>query len=410
MELKPGYKQTEIGVIPDEWAISALKSISALISKGSTPTTYGHGWVSDGVVFLRSECVTGDGLDLSQSMFISEAAHTMLRRSETCDGDLLMTITGNVGRVVQVRNIGRANLNQHIARIRVNNKDVDSVYVLQYLSQPKVRRIFESITTGQAYPQISLRQVREAKLPLPKSSEQKAIAEALSDVDALIDSLEALLTKKRNIKTGVMQELLTGRTRLPGFTGDWKEVRLGELSEISMATSKKSRVDGQGKYIIADMGSVSKEGSFLTHKTTDVREDVLCIGDLVMPKDDIGGGQIIGKAVVVPHEERYVLGDHVYRLRLSHGCPDFVRYAINSYKVNTLLRSKVVGSAQLGLGRRAVLEQPIDLPPLKEQEAIAAVLSDIDAEIEALDKRLAKTRDLKQGMAQELLTGRTRLV
>ena len=157
------------------------------------------------------------------------------------------------------------------------------------------------------------------------------------------------------------------------------------------------------------MGSVSKDGSFLTHKTTDVREDVLRTGDLVMPKDDIGGGQIIGKAVLVDEDERYVLGDHVYRLRLSDGFPAFVRYGINSYKVNIQLRSKVVGSAQLGLGRRAVLEQPISFPPLKEQEAIAEALSDADAAIESLDALIAKKRDVKQATMQQLLTGRTRL-
>ena len=158
------------------------------------------------------------------------------------------------------------------------------------------------------------------------------------------------------------------------------------------------------------MGSVSKDGSFLTHKTTDVRDDVLRTGDLVMPKDDIGGGQIIGKAVLVDEDERYVLGDHVYRLRLSDGFPAFVRYGINSYKVNIQLRSKVVGSAQLGLGRRAVLEQPISFPPLKEQEAIAEALSVMDEELEALAEQVSKMRMVKEGMMQDLLTGKVRLV
>jgi type I restriction enzyme S subunit len=191
---------------------------------------------------------------------------------------------------------------------------------------------------------------------------------------------------------------------------DWKEVRLGEICELSLAASKKSRSDGRGKYIIADMGSVSKDGSFLTHKTTDVRDDVLRTGDLVMPKDDIGGGQIIGKAVLVDEDERYVLGDHVYRLRLSDGFPAFVRYGINSYKVNIQLRSKVVGSAQLGLGRRAVLEQPISFPPLKEQEAIAEALSVMDEELEALAEQVLKMRMVKEGMMQDLLSGKVRLV
>ena len=157
------------------------------------------------------------------------------------------------------------------------------------------------------------------------------------------------------------------------------------------------------------MGSVSKDGSFLTHKTTDIRADVLRTGDLVMPKDDIGGGQIIGKAVLVVEDERYVLGDHVYRLRLTDGFPAFVRYAINSFKVNTQLRSKVVGSAQLGLGRRSVLEQPISMPPLKEQQAIAEALTNADAAIESLDALITKKRDIKQATMQHLLTGRIRL-
>ena len=129
-----------------------------------------------------------------------------------------------------------------------------------------------------------------------------------------------------------------------------------------------------------------------------------------MPKDDIGGGQIIGKAVLVDKDERYVLGDHVYQLRLTDGFPAFVRYAINSYRVNTELRSKVAGSAQLGLGRRSVLEQPIVMPPLKEQEAIAETLSAIDDELEALTEQVSKLRMVKEGMMQDLLTGKVRLV
>ena len=128
-----------------------------------------------------------------------------------------------------------------------------------------------------------------------------------------------------------------------------------------------------------------------------------------MPKDDIGGGQIIGKTVLIDAPDRYVQGDHVYRLRLHREDPAFVHVVINSNRVNQRLLSKVVGSAQLGLGRQSVLKQPVPLPLLEEQQAIAEVLTDMDAEIEALEARLAKTRDLKTGMAQELLSGRTRL-
>jgi len=187
----------------------------------------------------------------------------------------------------------------------------------------------------------------------------------------------------------------------------WSEKFLGDFASLSAAPAKQS---GGSRYVIVDMGSVAKDGSLLTHKKTDAKDDLLEVGDLVMPKDDIGGGQIIGKAIHIDAPNQYVLGDHVYRLRLSQGHPPYVRYAINSHQVNSSLRSKVVGSAQLGLGRRSVLEQPIPFPPLGEQQAIAEVLSDMDAEIDALVARREKAELEKQGMMQELLSGRVRLV
>jgi type I restriction enzyme S subunit len=186
----------------------------------------------------------------------------------------------------------------------------------------------------------------------------------------------------------------------------WAEVELGDIAALSAAPAKKS---GGSRYVIVDMGSVAKDGSLLTHKKTDESEDLLQVGDLVMPKDDIGGGQIIGKAIHIDQPGQFVLGDHVYRLRLSDGHPPYVRYAINSYRVNMSLRSKVVGSAQLGLGRRSVLEQEIPFPPLIEQRAIAETLSDAVALVESLDALIAKRRDMKQAAMQQLLTGRTRL-
>jgi len=291
--------------------------------------------------------------------------------------------------------------------IRAKPESLYGPFLSNFIRMSKGRVL--RLVKGSTVYHIHAKDLADLEVLMPPLKEQEAIAEALGDADVAIASLDALIAKKREVKQAAMQQLLTGRTRLPGFTADWKEVCLGEICELSLAASKKSRGDGRGRFIIADMGSVSKDGLFLTHKTTDSREDVLRLGDLVMPKDDIGGGQIIGKAVLVDEDERYVLGDHVYRLRLSDGHPPFVRYAINSYKVNMELRSKVVGSAQLGLGRRSVLEQPVAMPPLKEQEAIAEALGEIDQELAALTGQASKLRMIKEGMMQGLLTGKVRL-
>ena len=165
-----GYKQSKFGIIPEDWEIKPLNLLSSFISKGATPTTYGYGWEKDGVLFLRSECVSENGLDLSQSMFISQEAHYALVRGEVRSHDILMTITGNVGRVIFLsKEFGIANTNQHIARIRIIHSNTDAEYVYHYLSQPYVRKYYNSIVTGQAYPQISLTQVRDTEIPLPSS-------------------------------------------------------------------------------------------------------------------------------------------------------------------------------------------------------------------------------------------------
>lgn len=196
------------------WHTVKAGDISTFITKGSTPTTYGFAWASSGVPFLRSECVSERGLDMRQSMFISPAAHRMLRRSQVADGDILMTITGYVGRVVRLVGLGEANINQHIARVRIKDSRFDAGYVYHYLSQPSMREYYESITTGQAYPQISLTQVRNTKIPAIALEEQQAIAAALDDADHEIDLIHQRLAKTEYAKQGMMQQLLTGRVRL----------------------------------------------------------------------------------------------------------------------------------------------------------------------------------------------------
>ena len=245
---------------------------------------------------------------------------------------------------------------------------------------------------------------------VPPHAEQRAIAEALSDVDGLLGGLDRLIAKKRDLKQAAMQQLLTGQIRLPGFHREWEAKTLGRVFEISGGKSKSAYVTDEGDFFICDMGSVSTEGRLIASKRTNYRGDFLRKRDLIMPKDDIGGGKIIGKVGYVDAADTYVLGDHVYRLRALEGDSLFLSYVINSHQINSTLRKKVIGSAQLGLGRRSVEEQEIPFPDPAEQTAIAEVLTEIDAELAALEQRREKTHALKQGMMQELLTGKTRLV
>ena len=208
-------KRTRLPGFNGEWLPTPLANVSAFITKGATPTTYGFEWQSDGIMFLRSECAAEHGLDLSQCMYISQEAHTFLKRGEIKSGDIIVTITGNVGRVVFLdEDFGVANMNQHIARVRINSPKASSRFIFYYLSQPHLRKYYNSIVTGQAFPQISLKQVRDTLIPLPRIDEQVAIAEILTDLDADLSQTSARAEKLREIKDGMMQQLLTGRTRL----------------------------------------------------------------------------------------------------------------------------------------------------------------------------------------------------
>ncbi len=412
MEVKPGYKQTEVGVFPEDWAIVRLVDISAFITKGATPTTYGFSWQSFGILFLRSECVSPAGLDLGQSMLISTKAHQALNRSAIQSGDLLITITGNVGRVVIVpEKIVKANINQHIARIRIVDQVTYPIWVYHFLSQSTVRQKFEKITTGQAYPQISLSQVRNAIIPRPSISEQHAIASALSDVDALLSGLDRFIAKKRDLKQAAMQQLLTGKTRLPGFSGEWEVKKLGDVIEQIIGGGTPSR--SNPAYWGNEIPWVTVK-DFATFNPRNTQEAITKIGLYKSASHLIPAGNLItstrmalGRAVI--YDVDVAINQDLKALYIKQTeSVDFLYYwfEYNARSIDDLGS----GSTVKGISISELKNIPFLGLPLTEQTAIATVLSDMDAELAALEARHDKTRQLKLGMMQELLTGRIRLV
>ncbi|HYU76590.1 MAG TPA: restriction endonuclease subunit S [Ktedonobacteraceae bacterium] len=404
---KPGYKQTEVGMIPEDWEPTPLGLLSAFITKGATPTTYGFSWVSEGVLFLRSECVSEQGLDLTQSMFITPEAHNVLKRSEIRAGDILITITGNVGRVIYLsHDFGSANINQHIARIRITDSNVAADYVFHFLSQSTIRKYYGSIITGQAYPQISLKQVRDTRVPIPPTkSEQTAIATALSDTDSLIASLDRLIAKKRDIKQATMQQLLTGKRRLPGFSGEWEVKKLGEIAEIVMGQSPigtSYNRNGNGYPLINGPTEFTDKYPIKIQWTNQptkfcMKDDVLlCVR-----------GSSTGRINIA--NDKYCIGRGIAAIHAKSGLDArYITFQVDCAVKNIL--TLTTGSTFPNIDGKSIRSIVVPLPSFSEQQAIAAVLSDMDAEIAALEQRRDKTRALKQGMMQELLTGKTRII
>ena len=411
MEVRPGYKRTEVGPLPEEWSLKGLGEIASLDVGLSKP----------GIVF-GSGCPVVTVQDLYSGATINVAGlkrvvvtNEEVQKYRLATDDILI---GNAS--VKRDGIGYANKFDGAAEdvifakyaYRASNLRTILPLFLHHVLRADFCRhwIVANSQTG-TLTNLNKAAARAIPIPVPKLiGEQRAIAAALSDVDALLAGLDRLIAKKRDLKQAAMQQLLTGQTRLRGFQGKWEVKRLEEVFRISVGTSKSAFAVENGDFWICDMGSVSTTGKLIVSKRTNYRGDFLETGDLIMPKDDIGGGKIIGKVGYIDADDTYVLSDHVYHLRATEGNSLFLAYVINSHRTNRELRKKVIGSAQLGLGRKSVTEQEIQFPPVEEQGAIATVLSDMDAELTVLEARRDKTRALKQAMMQELLTGRTRLV
>lgn len=401
MSLKPGYKQTEIEVIPDDWeAVRLGDLVSEPITDGPhlTPKFY-----NDGVPFLSVNNIVDGKILWNDLRYISpEDDRIFSVKCKPKRGDILFGKAASVGKIALVDADIDFNVWSPLAVIRCSASSSPQ-FVHFALQSSRASRQIVLLTNSSSQGNIGMTDIAQIEILLPPLKEQKVIAEALSAVDALIDSLEVLLTKKRNIKTGVMQELLTGRTRLPGFAGDWEIAKFGSICrrrrESGVPTAESFVIELE--HIESGSGRLIGEPSVQTvsSKRMFQRGDVL-FGRLrsylrkywLAEREGFCSTEIWALA---PENERVESGFLFQIVRLD----EFITATGISY-----------GTHMPRSDWSTIKEWPLTLPPLEEQKAIAKVLSDIDDEIEALEKRLAKTRDLKQGMAQELLTGRTRLV
>ena len=246
MEVKPGYRQTEVGVIPDDWDTACLGDKTTKVGSGITPTGGTRVYKQEGRPFLRSQNVGWGILLLDDMAFIDDETHATFQDTEIEADDVLLNITGaSIGRsAVADARVAKGNVNQHVCIIRPNQTDLYPRFLNYFLLSTAGQKQIDSFQAGGNRQGLNFGQVRSFHLPLPSPPEQHAIAVALSDADALIDSLEQLLVKKRQIKKGAMQELLTGKKRLPGFNGEWEVKRLEHALRVRHGRSQRDVVWG----------------------------------------------------------------------------------------------------------------------------------------------------------------------
>lgn len=402
--------------LPSEWRTVTLGELNPYITSGS------RGWAKNysefGQPFIRITNLSRESIyiDLSDLKRVtipnddSEGIRTQLRQ-----GDLLISITADIGIIGYVdESISTpAYINQHIALARFDPEIVDTKYLAYYLASTTPQQRFHASTDQGAKAGMNLSGVRAIQAELPPIKEQRAIASALSDMDALLAKLDQLIAKKRDIKQAAMQELLMGRRRLTGFSGEWNNTPISRIARIISGATPSTDIPSfwNGGINWCTPTDITKQsGKYLT--ATERKISLLglesCSAELLPP----GALLLCTRATIgeIKIAAEQICTNQGFKSLVCH--PEFhnqfIYYALQTKKAEMIERAS--GSTFLEISKHDLSAIRILTPQLAEQCAIATALSDMDTEITALEARREKTRLIKQGMMQELLSGRVRLI
>jgi type I restriction enzyme S subunit len=406
MNGKAGHKHTEVGVIPEEWDVAKLDDVSRIVdSLHQTP-----GFVGDGYAMVRVSDIKTGNLELSETLKVTkEVFETFTKTYRPRRNDIVLSRVGSYGVSSFVETDEPFCMGQNTVVIR---PEIPPRLLYYLLNSQSTKRQIDDGSFGSGYKALSLKNIKSLVVPVPSTeAEQLAIAEALRDADLLLGALDELIAKKRDVKQAAMQQLLTGETRLPGFHDEWEERRLGDLAEMGSGGTPSSSVaayyDGDIPWVsISDMTDAGKvivttERNLSRAGYENSAAQMFPIGTVLYAMyASLGECSIAGISLCT---SQAILG--IRPKENLYG--EFLYYFLVSLK--TVVRSLGQHGTQANLNKGMVQDFRLRLPRLPEQTAIAAVLSDMDAELRALEARRNKTRDLKQAMMQELLTGKTRL-
>ena len=424
MELKPGYKQTEVGVIPEEWKSSTVRGLASSARNAIVGGPFGsdlvsHDYVEHGVPVIRGQNMSGQWVS-GTFVFVTSAKAKSLEANLARPGDIVFTQRGTLGQVSLVpgKPFESYLVSQSQMKLSVNREVADPLFFFYVFTSEKQQELISGGTIQTGVPHINLGILRDIPVQLPPLTEQRAIAGALSDVDELIGALDQLIAKKLDLKQAAMQQLLTGQKRLPGFHGEWEVKRLGEIADVKTGPFGSSLHESDYVRDGTPIITVEHLGEFgVTHFNLPLVSDSdrhrlraysLEIGDIVFSRV----GSVDRNALISPGEEGWLFSGRLLRVRTDRkkAFAPFLSYQFHGEAFKGLVRNVAVGQTMACLNTQILKGIAVVLPSLPEQTAIAEVLSDMDAELAALEQRRDKTRALKQGMMQELLTGKTRLV
>lgn len=421
-KIPAGYKQTDIGVIPADWDVKQLKDLvlKVIDNRGKTPP-YSSNPDVELIETASISFVTKYPNYSKITKFVSKKTYDNWFRAHPVKDDLLVSTVGEYSGSSAIMEDNRGTIAQNLIAIRL--KDIDPTYAFYWTRSGNFKEQLDQVMMSQAQPSLRVPWLLDFYLNIPKSEEQTAITKVLSDTDELIEGLKNLIKKKKNIKQGAMQELLTGKRRLPGFSGEWKIELLPEVSWFQEGPGvRTSQFTHSGVKLLN--GTNIYKGKLLLDNTNRFISESEAFGPYSHFLVDEGDIVIASSGITIDKFEEkisFAKKEHLplcmntstirFKVRDNLLDPMFLYYFFMSKKFKDQIGAQATGSAQLNFGPSHMEKVEIFLPKdKKEQTAITGILSDMDTEIEKLESQLTKYQNLKQGMMQVLLTGKIRLL
>jgi type I restriction enzyme S subunit len=398
--MKTGYKQTEVGVIPEDWEVKPLGECASFRTGPFGSALHKSDYTDDGIPIVNPMHIIDGRIEPTRTMTITEQAAKALADFRLKAGEIVIGRRGDMGRCAVVMN-EQAGWLCGTGSMIIRGGATDINFLQRVISSPRAISAIEETSVGSTMINLNQRTLAGLRLQFPPLPEQRAIAAALSDVDGLLGALDRLIAKKRDLKQAAMQQLLTGQTRLPGFKGEWVVKTVAELEKLKLVKLSRGQVISKkdidrtpGDYPIYS-SSIHNDGLF-------GRYGYFMFDEELITWSVDGGGNFFHR-----RKHRFSVTNVCGFMRVDTSQIDCRFFAAELQLLHSRKNFDYQSKAHPSVIRK---EYEVQLPPLPEQTAIASILSEMDAELAALEQRREKTRALKQGMMQELLTGRTRLV
>jgi type I restriction enzyme S subunit len=400
MEVNPGYKNTVVGVIPDEWEAGNLGRFWGVTDCKHITAKFVH----QGLPLASIREVQSRFIDLKNAKQTTAHFYNLLVEGgrKPRPGDLILSRNATVGEVSQVAGWHPPfAMGQDVCLLRKKSNEYSTDFLQSIFQSSVILKQLADLMVGSTFKRANVQQIRNFGVPMPPPNEQRSIATALSDVDALLDGLDRLITKKHELKQAAMQQLLTGQTRLPGFHGEWDVNTVAELEMKKLVKLTRGRV-------ISKKDIDKTPGEFPIYSSS-IHNDGLfgCFGDFMFNEELItwsvdGGGNFFHR-----RKHKFSVTNVCGYMRVDTSRISYRFFAVLLQLLHSRKSFDYQSKAHPSVVRK---EYEVQLPPLTEQIAIAEVLTEMDGELVALEHRRDKTCALKQAMMQQLLTGRIRIV